>query len=170
MLRSRLRIRTPNILIRPFLSWDLHPFSFPSPSAFLKTLVYQPTALISLAQPHTRNSLVSSSFQFSLHSCGSILRSHVMYISPQTPVIMLPLSCGFPSNQRAKRPNAHLKPKSPFPVHTKCHRCGKEMGCGTVNDPMHGSDGLLSLHYTVLCSLSLLTALFVLRSAWLSSV
>lgn len=87
MLRSRLRIRTP------------HTYSFDPPSLEISILFpiflfkinclpshYSPSFL--LPNPTSITSLVSSLFPFSLHSCGSILRWDVTFVSPQNPVIM----------------------------------------------------------------------------------
>lgn len=70
LLRSSLRIRTPHILFWPSLSWGLH--SLPH-LPFLKTLVYHPTTLDSLAQPHIHH-LISLVFV-------SILSSFLWFLS-----------------------------------------------------------------------------------------
>lgn len=171
MLRSRLRIRTLNILIRPSLSWDLHPFSLPCPSPFLKTLVYHLAALISLAQAHTRHlvSLIFFSILSSFLWFHPQMRRHVHFPTDSShhdcfsPRLKFSIK---PEGQEAKC-SSQTKITSSCPYKTP--PLWKRDGLWTENDPMHGSDGISSLHNTVLCSESLLTALFVLKLALLTS-
>lgn len=157
MVRSRLRIRATNIHIRPSLSWDLHPFSFPCLSAFLKSLVYHPAALISLTQAHTCH-LISLIF-FSILS--SFLRFHPqMRCHVHFPTDSSHHDCFFPQLQFSIKPegqeaNAHLKPKSPLPVRTKHHHCGKEMGCEQKMTPCTGQ--MAFHHFATLSSVQSLS-------------
>lgn len=156
MVRSRLRIRTPNIFIRPSLSWDIHPFSFSCPSAFLKTLVYHPAALISLAQAHTHHliSLIFFSIPSSFLWFHPQMRRHVHFPRDSSHHDCFSPRLQFSIKPEGQEANAHLKPKSSLPVRTKRHQCGREMGCEQKMTPCTGQ--MAFHHFTTLSSVQIL--------------